>query len=372
MVIGCPKEIKNNEFRSAMTPSSVYAYVGAGHKVLVQRDAGIGSGIRNEEYLDAGCVLADTAEEIWSSADMIVKVKEPLEAEYPLMRNGQILFTYFHFAASEPLTRACMERGIIAIAYETVQDEKGGLPLLKPMSEVAGRMAPLMGACYLGRTYGGRGILPTGVPGVIPATCLILGGGTVGSNAARVAAGLGARVVVLDLNIDVLEVLGNIMPPNVFPVYSDVKTVQKYVEEADMVIGAVLVPGARAPRLVNRTMLKSMKEGAVLVDVAIDQGGCFETSVPTTHSEPVYSVDGIVHYCVANMPGAYAKTSTSALTNVTTRYGLLLANEGVRRACQRYGSLKAGLNMVSGKITSKAVADAFGLQKEYREPDSIL
>ena len=372
MIIGCPKEIKNNEYRVAVTPSSAHAYVHSGHKVLIQKNAGIGSGFSNRAYEDAGAIILDEGAEVWESSEMIVKVKEPLKHEYDFMREGQIIFTYFHFAASESLTKACLNRKIIAIAYETVQDNSGRLPLLKPMSEVAGRMAPLMGAYYLGCGFGGRGILPTGVPGVSPATYLILGGGTVGSNSAKVAAGLGARVIVLDLNVNVLEELGNNLPANVFPIYSNVENLEKYIREADVIVGAVLVPGAKAPKLITKELLQLVRKGAVLVDVAIDQGGCFETSKPTTHSNPVYAVGPIIHYCVANMPGAYAKTSTYALNNVTTPYGLKIAENGPVNACKKYHSIKTGLNIYKGIITCRNVATAFNLLDQYKDPDKVL
>ena len=362
MKIGCPKEIKNHEYRIGLIPAAARAYVDLGHEVFVQRDGGLGSGIADEEYLKAGARVLDSAEEIWEKADMIVKVKEPLPQEYPLMRQGQLLYTYFHFASSEELTRACLERQVVALAYETVQEANGSLPLLKPMSEVAGRMAGLMGSYYLGRAHGGRGVLASGVPGVAPCNVLILGGGIVGRNAARIAAGFGSRVTILDLRASVLEFLGDIMPRNVFPVYSDPMTLEEGLKEADIVIGAVLIPGAKAPKLVRREHLKLMKPGSVLVDVAIDQGGCFETSRPTTHSDPIYLVDGIVHYCVANMPGAYSRTSTFALNNATIAYGKQLANKGWEQACRDVPALRLGLNMARGKVTYGPVAEAFGLE----------
>ncbi|ACZ19363.1 alanine dehydrogenase [Thermanaerovibrio acidaminovorans] len=370
MKIGCPKEIKNHEYRVGLIPASVRTYVASGHEVFVQKGAGLGSGIADEEYVAAGAKILDTAEEVWAKADMIVKVKEPLPQEYPLMREGQLLYTYFHFAASEELTKACMERKIVALAYETVEDQDGSLPLLKPMSEVAGRMAPLMGSFYLGKAHGGRGLLVSGVPGVAPCNVLVLGGGVVGRNAARMAAGLGAKVTILDVKAKVLEYLDDTMPSNVFPVYSDPVTLEENLKEADMVIGAVLIPGAKAPKLVRKEHLKIMKPGAVMVDVAIDQGGCFETSHATTHSDPIYVVDGIVHYCVANMPGAYARTSTFALNNATIYYGKMLADKGYIQACKDNPGLKKGLNMVMGKVTYKPVAEAFDLP--YTPVDEVL
>lgn len=371
MKIGCPKELKNHEYRVGLIPAAVKAYVDAGHEVYVQRGGGIGSGITDEEYVSAGARVLGTAEEIWGVSDMIVKVKEPLPQEYGLMRPGQLVYTYFHFAADEGLTRACLEREIIALAYETVQEQDGSLPLLKPMSEVAGRMAPLMACYYLTKTQGGRGLLPTGVPGVAPADVLIIGGGTVGSNAARVAAGLGAKVTVLDINIETLENLGHIMPPNVYPVFGHSLNLEKGLSEAVIIVGAVLIPGAKAPKLIKRDHLKLIKPGAVFVDVAIDQGGCAETSRPTTHADPVYVVDDVIHYCVANMPGAYARTSTFALNNRTLKYGLKLASQGVETACRENPPLRHGLNMYRGTITCKPVAEAFGLESSYRAAEEV-
>jgi len=366
MIVGCPKEIKSQEFRVGLIPAAVKAYVECGHQVYVQKGAGVGSGIEDEQYEQAGARLSLTAKEVWEASHMIVKVKEPLADEYDFMQPGQLIYTFFHFAADEKLTRACLEKKIVALAYETVQKPDGSLPLLKPMSEVAGRMAPLMGSFYICKMYGGRGLLPTGVPGVAPANILIIGGGTVGSNAAKVAAGLGARVTLLDINLDTLEHLGNVMPPNVSPIYADAYTLEKGLREADIVIGAVLVTGAKAPKIIKREHLSLMKPGSVIVDVAIDQGGCTETSRPTTHSDPVYAVDGIIHYCVANMPGAYARTSTFALNNRTGKYGLRLAQQGVEAACLNEQALMNGLNMYKGHITFKPVAEAFGMMEFYR------
>jgi len=370
--IGCPTEIKNHEYRVGLTPASVHAYVDSGHTVYIQKGAGQGSDIADEEYIQAGATIISKAADVWEQSDMIVKVKEPLPAEYPLMRPEQLIYTYFHFAASEKLTRACMDSRITALAYETVQEDNRLLPLLKPMSEVAGRMAPIMGAFYLGRPRGGRGVLATGVPGVLPADVVVIGGGTVGANAARVAAGLGARVTILDINHTVLEHLGNIMPANVFPVYSDTINIERALGQADMVVGAVLIPGAKAPKLVTRSLLRSMHPGAVIVDVAIDQGGCTETSFPTTHDNPIYDEEGIIHYCVANMPGAYARTSTFALNNATIGYGLQLANKGVERACAASRPLMRGLNMYKGTLTCEPVADAFALQKACRPATDLF
>lgn len=372
MKIGCPKEIKSQEFRVGIIPAAVKAYVDAGHEVLVQEGAGIGSGIHDEQYNQAGARICATADEVWAASDMIIKVKEPLAAEYDFMRPGQLIYTFFHFAADEKLTRACLEKKIVALAYETVQKPDGSLPLLKPMSEVAGRMAPLMGAFYMGKFYGGRGLLPTGVPGVAPANVLIIGGGTVGSNAAKVAAGLGARITLLDIDLDTLEHLGNVMPSNVSPIYADAYTLDKGLRESDIVIGAVLVTGSKAPKIIKREHLSIMKSGSVIVDVAIDQGGCAETSRPTTHSDPIYTVDGVIHYCVANMPGAYARTSTFALNNRTGKYGVMLAHQGVETACLKEPALMNGLNMYKGYITFKPVAEALGLEQFYKPAAEIL
>jgi len=372
MRIGCPKEVKDNEFRVGLIPAAAKAYVDAGHEVVVEKGAGVGSGITDEEYKAAGAKILDSAKEVWATSDMIVKVKEPLPQEYDLMRENQIIYTYFHFAADEELTKACLKKKIIAVAYETVQEADGSLPLLKPMSTIAGRMACLMGAYYLGKPHGGMGLLPTGVPGVAPANILVIGGGSVGSNAARVGAGLGAKVTILDVNPNALERLAQTMPPNVFPVFSDSHTLEAGLREADIVVGAVLIPGAKAPKLVKREHLKMMKPGSVIVDVAIDQGGCTETSKPTTHSDPVYVVDGVVHYCVANMPGAYARTATYALNNSTILYGLQLVKKGVERAVKENPALLKGLNMYKGVITFKPVAEAFGMMDHYKPAEEVI
>jgi len=370
MKIGCPKEVKNHEYRVGLIPAAVHAYVAAGHEVFIQKGAGLGSGITDDEYVAVGAKILDTADEVWNVADMIVKVKEPLPEEYDRMKEGQLIYTYFHFAADEELTKACMEKKIIALAYETVTESNGSLPLLKPMSEIAGRMSVLMGAYYLAKPYGGEGLLPTGVPGVAPANVTIIGGGTVGTNAAKVAAGLGCKVTILDINPDRLEYLETIMPANVFPVYSDKVNLEKALQEADITVGAVLIPGAKAPKLIKKDHLKMMKPGSVIVDVAIDQGGCTETSKATTHSDPIYVVDGVIHYCVANMPGAYARTASFALNNYTIRYGLPLANKGVEAACKESPALMQGLNMYKGKVTCKAVAEAWGVP--YTPAEEVL
>lgn len=361
MIVGVPKEIKADEYRVAMLPVGVEELTLAGHSVLVEAGAGLGSGIADSSYEAAGATILSETAEIWSRSDLIVKVKEPQPQEWPHLRSGQVLFTYFHFAAEEALTQAILRSGIVAIAYETLKDARGGLPLLTPMSEVAGRMSIQEGAKYLERPNEGRGILLAGVPGVAPAEVAILGGGVVGSNAAKVAAGLGANVRILDINLDRLRYLDDIMPPNVTTLYSDRHTILESIERADLVIGAILITGARAPRLVRRPDLTRMKPGAVIVDVAIDQGGCIETSRPTTHRDPIYLVDGIVHYCVTNMPGAVGRTSTYALCNVTLPYVLQLARKGWRTLAATIPGVAEGVNIVEGQVTNEAVAATFGL-----------
>ena len=367
MKIGIPKEIKNNENRVGMTPAGVAELVKHGHAVYVQHTAGENSGFPDQHYIEAGAEILPAIEDVYGIADMIVKVKEPIEPEYGLIRHGQTLFTYFHLACDRPLTDAMLKSGAVCIAYETVQTADGALPLLVPMSEVAGRMATINGAYYLQKTKGGMGKLLCGVPGVKPAKVLVLGGGTVGQAAARVAAGMGANVVIADVSLKRLRELSISMPSNVDTLYSSAHNIIRELPDTDIVIGSVLIPGDKTPHLITRDMLKVMQPGSVLVDVAIDQGGCFETSRPTTHSEPVYEVDGIVHYAVANIPGAVPNTSTIALTNATLRYAVELADKGWRRACREDAALRAGLNVVEGKITYKAVADVFGL--EYVEPE---
>ncbi len=364
MKIGIPKEIKNNENRVGMTPAGVAELVHHGHEVYVQHTAGEGSGFSDDEYVKVGAKILPTIEETYAVADMIVKVKEPIEPEYKLVKKGQVLFTYFHFACDKPLTDAMIKSGAVCVAYETVQLPDRSLPLLIPMSEVAGRMATINGAYYLQKTKGGKGKLICGVPGVKPAKVLVLGGGVVGQAAARVAAGMGAQVIITDISLPLLRRLTAEMPANVVPVYSNKHNIKRELADVDIVIGSVLIPGDKAPRLITRDMLKLMQPGTVLVDVAIDQGGCFETSHPTTHSEPVYEVDGIVHYAVANIPGAVPNTSTIALTNATLRYALALADKGWKQACKDDHALYLGLNVVEGKVTYKAVADVFGLPYE--------
>jgi alanine dehydrogenase len=362
MIVGILKEIKTAENRVCMTPAGVEVMKTNGHDVLVETAAGVGSGFSNEAYLAAGAEIVVTPAEVYRRAEMIMHVKEPQPSEYAMIRPGQIVFTYFHFAASEELTRAFMQTGAVAVAYETIEGSNGGLPLLTPMSEVAGRMAAQQAAKYAERAQGGRGILLGGVPGVPPATVLVLGGGVVGTHAAQMACGLGAKVYLLDTNLDRLRHLSEVMPKNCFPMMSSPATIRQLVQEADVVIGAVLLHGAKAPKLVTREMLATMKPGAVMVDVAIDQGGCFETSKPTTHSEPTYSVDGILHYCVANMPGAVPLTSTVALTNATLPYAVAIANRGWQAVAQEDPGVSQGINIVNGKITYRGVADAFGLE----------
>ena len=361
MKIGIPKEIKNNENRVGMTPAGVAELVKHGHTVYVQHTAGEGSSFSDQHYIDAGACILPTIEDVYAAADMIVKVKEPIEPEYPLVKPGQVVFTYFHFACDRELTEAMMKSRGVCIAYETVQLDDGSLPLLIPMSEVAGRMATINGAYYLQKTKGGKGKLICGVPGVRPAKVLVLGGGIVGQAAARVAAGMGADVVIADISLPLLRKLSVEMPPNVNTIYSSKHNIKRELSDVDIVVGSVLIPGDKAPHLITRDMLKLMEPGTVLVDVAIDQGGCFETSRPTTHSEPVYEVDGIVHYAVANIPGAVPNTSTIALTNATLRYAIALADKGWEKACEDDPALAKGLNIVDGKITFKPVADVFGL-----------
>ena len=361
MIIGIPKEIKNNENRVGMTPAGVSELVARGHTVYVQHTAGENSGFSDAEYEQVGAHILPTIEEVYTTAEMIVKVKEPIAPEYGLIKPGQVLFTYFHFAADRALTDAMLRSGAICIAYETVEKADRSLPLLIPMSEVAGRMATQEGARFLEKPQGGKGILLGGVPGVKPARVLVLGGGTVGTNAVLMAAGMGAEVTITDINLDRLRYLSEVMPKNVKTLYSSKHNICTELPTTDLVIGSVLIPGDKAPHLVTKDMLKLMKPGSVLVDVAIDQGGCFETSYPTTHSDPTYVVDGIVHYAVANIPGAVPYTSTLALTNATLPYAIALACKGWKKACQDDPALYEGLNVVEGKVTYKAVADLYGL-----------
>ena len=367
MVIGVPKEIKNNENRVALTPGGTKEFVKRGHTVYVQHTAGLNSGFSDEEYIHAGARILPTIEEVYAIAEMIIKVKEPIKVEYELIRKDQLVFTYFHFASEETLTHAMMKSGSVCLAYETVTLPDASLPLLVPMSEVAGRMSVQEGARFLEKPQGGKGILLGGVPGVKPAKILVLGGGVVGYNAALMAAGLGADVTIADISLPRLRYLSEVMPKNVKTLYSSTHNIEKELPDTDLVIGAVLIPGAKAPYLITKEMLKLLKKGSVLADVAIDQGGCFETSRPTTHSEPMYEVDGIIHYCVANIPGAVPYTSTLALTNATLPYALELADKGWEKACREDPGLAAGLNVVRGKVTFPAVAETFGLKYEKWE-----
>jgi alanine dehydrogenase len=361
MIIGILKEIKAEENRVSMTPAGVEVMRTNGHTVLVEASAGIGSGLSDAVYAEHGAEIVLSAKEVFARADMVMHVKEPLPPEYELIRKDQIIFTYLHLAAAEELTRTLIATGSVNIAYETIQKADGTLPLLTPMSEVAGRMAIQQGAKYLEMAQGGDGILLGGVPGVDPGMVVILGGGVVGINAAKMACGLGARVYVLDIDLNRLRYLSDVMPSNCFLLMSSPSAIRDLITRADVVVGAVLIPGAKAPKLITRDMLKTMKKGAVLVDVAIDQGGCFETSKPTTHSNPIYILDGVVHYCVANMPGAVPKTSTQALTNATLPYALEIANRGWVNAMKENPEIRLGANVVRGKVTCKGVADAFGL-----------
>lgn len=361
MVIGVPKEIKNNENRVALTPAGVTELRKHGHVVYIQVNAGEGSGFEDEEYIAAGATMLPTIEEVYGIAEMIMKVKEPIASEYDLIKENQLLFTYFHFASSEELTQAMLAKGAVCLAYETVERPDRSLPLLVPMSEVAGRMAIQEGAKYLEKPLKGRGILLGGVPGVKPANVLILGGGIVGTQAAKMAAGLGAHVTIMDVSLARLRYLSDIMPPNVQTMMSNEYNIREMIKVCDLIVGAVLIPGAKAPHLITRAMLKEMRAGTVLVDVAVDQGGCIETCHPTTHENPTFIIDGVVHYCVANMPGAVPYTSTLALTNATLPYALQLANKGWQQACRDNVDLKLGLNVVEGKVVYKGVAEAFGL-----------
>ncbi len=362
MIIGIPKEIKNNENRVSLTPAGAKELIAHGHTVYVQHTAGENSGFPDEAYVAAGATILPTIEDVYAIAEMIIKVKEPIKPEYKLVRKGQLLFTYFHFACDRELTDAMLESGATCLAYETVVDRNGGLPLLIPMSEVAGRMSAQEGARFLEKPQGGRGVLLGGVPGVKPAKVLVLGGGIVGTNAALIAAGFGADVTLCDISLPRLRYLSETMPKNVKTLYSSRYNIEQELPTTDLVIGAVLIPGAKAPHLVTRDMLKLMRPGTVLVDVAIDQGGCFETSHPTTHAEPIFEVDGIVHYCVANIPGAVPCTSTLALTNATLPYAIKLADMGWEAACRADAGLAKGLNVVDGKVTFPGVAEAFGME----------
>jgi alanine dehydrogenase len=370
MIIGVPKEIKNNENRVALTPAGAAEMVKSGHTVYMQATAGMGSGFSDEDYIHAGAKILPTIEEVYAIAEMIIKVKEPIASEYNLIKKDQILFTYFHFASGEPLTMAMIESGSICLAYETVEMPDRSLPLLVPMSEVAGRMSVQEGAKYLEKTYGGYGVLLGGVPGVPPAKVLIIGGGIVGTEAAKMAGGLGADVTIIDVSLKRLRYLDDIMPANVKTMMSNEYNIREMVRNADVIIGAVLIPGAVAPKLVTRDMIPTMKPGTVLVDVAVDQGGCFETTVATTHDHPTFVIDHVIHYCVANMPGAVPRTSTLALTNATLPYALQIANKGWKQACIESEPLRKGLNVVKGKVVYEGVAEAFGLP--YEDVQTVL
>ena len=361
MIIGVPKEIKNNENRVALTPAGATELVKHGHEVYVQATAGIGSGFSDETYIEAGAKMLPTIEETYAIAEMIMKVKEPIESEYALIKEDQLLFTYFHFASYEPLTKAMIDSKSVCLAYETVEKDDHSLPLLVPMSEVAGRMATQEGAKYLEKPLKGKGILLGGVPGVKPAKVLVIGGGIVGTQAAKMASGMGADVIIMDLNLDRLRYLDDVMPENVTTVMSNEYNIREFVKTADLIVGAVLIPGAKAPSLITRDMLKTMQPGTVLVDVAVDQGGCIETCKPTTHEDPIFIIDDVIHYCVANMPGAVPYTSTMALTNATLPYAIQLADKGWEKACSDNEELLKGLNVVKGDVVYKAVAEAFDL-----------
>ena len=363
MIVGIPKEIKNNESRVGMTPAGVFEMVKNDHTVYVQSGAGDGSGFFDADYQKVGALIKETIEEIYAIAEMIVKVKEPIAEEYDLIQEGQILFTYFHFASSEPLTKAMIRQKAICIAYETVEDEEGTLPLLTPMSEVAGRMAIQQGAKYLEKPVKGRGVLLGGVPGVAPGKVLVLGAGVVGIQAAKMAAGLGAHVTIMDINMKRLRYANDVMPPHVVTEFSNEYNIRKHIQTHDLIIGGVLLKGKKAPNLITRDMLKEMRPGTVIVDVAVDQGGCVETTKPTTHEDPIYIIDDVVHYSVANMPGAVPYTSTVALTNVTLPYALRLANLGWKTACEKDASLRKGLNIISGKVVYQEIIEAFGWEE---------
>ncbi|MDD4363841.1 MAG: alanine dehydrogenase [Atribacterota bacterium] len=361
MIIGIPKEIKNNENRVAITPAGVNSLFSAGHKIIIEKLAGSGSGISDQQYLDAGAVIYEKAEEIYNESQMILKVKEPLKNEYSLIRENQIIFTFFHFAASLELTTAMVNQKCICIAYETIEDENHSLPLLSPMSEIAGKMAGHVAAYFLALPMGGKGVLMGGVPGVKPAKILVIGGGTVGTNAAKIAAGIGANVIIFDINLNRLKYLEDILPKNINLLVSNKHNIENEIKDADALIGAVLVPGSAAPKIVSENMIKMMQPNSIVVDVAIDQGGCIETSKPTSHSNPVFKIHNILHYCVTNMPGAFARTSTFALTNATLPYILEIANDKLEKTILRNKSIANGLNIYKGKITNKPIADLFNL-----------
>lgn len=370
LIVGVPRETKDNEYRVAMVPAGVTALIDRGHKVLVEQGAGTGSGVSDEDYARAGAEILSDPREIWAKAELIMKIKEPLPSEYKLMQYGQTVFAYLHLASDRALTEAMLKSGIIAVGYETVQLPDGSLPCLSPMSEVAGAMSAHIGAYYLSSVHGGRGVLMGAIPGVEPARVVVLGGGTVGTDAAMKAAGLGAQVTVFEISASRMRYLAHVLPKNCTVLYSNRLYIEEALVGADLVIGAVLIPGAKTPKLITRDMLKLMKKGAVIVDVAVDQGGCIETIHPTAHSNPIYFVDGILHYGVSNMPSAFPRTSTFALTNATLPYAIKIADLGVEKAIRRDQSLESGLNTYLGKVTHEGVADAFGL--EYCDPDKVL
>lgn len=370
MIVGCVKEIKKHEYRVGLTPSNVKEYVSNGHTVFIEKDAGLGSSFTNEEYVQAGAKVINTAQEVWEKSDMIIKVKEPLADEYSLMKESQIIYTYLHLAADKSLTEALLKSKAKSVAYETVTDSNGGLPLLKPMSEVAGRISVQEGAKYLEKPFGGRGVLLSGVPGTKKAKVVILGAGIVGVNACKIAVGFGADVTIIDISLDRLRYLDDIFGPRIQTMYSSDANIQKEISDADLVIGAVLIPGASAPKLIKREYLKNMLPGSVIVDVAVDQGGCCETTKATYHDNPIFIIDDVVHYCVANMPGATPRTSTIALTNATLRQGLDIANKGLEQAVKEDNNLLPGINTYMGKLTCKEVADEFGV--EYTNINSLI
>ena len=372
MIIGIPREIKVDEYRVAMLPVGVELLVRDGHQVVVEKSAGTGSGYEDSQYAEAGATILSDHAEIFAASDMVVKVKEPVDEEYPMLRQNQLLFTYFHFAANRALAEACLDANIVAVAYETLTDNQNRLPLLTPMSEVAGRMSIQEGAKYLEKPMEGRGILLSGVPGVEPAKVTVLGGGIVGTNAAKIAAGLGANVVIMDINLERLRYLDDIMPENVRTIYSDPHAIRWHVTTSDLIIGAVLIPGGRCPILITRELISEMRSGAVIVDVGIDQGGCVETSKPTTHSNPIYIVDDVVHYCVANMPGAVGRTSTQALCHATQPYILKLAGSGVRDLARRDAGFANAVNTIGGKLTNRAIASALGMQDRLASLEEAL
>lgn len=362
MKIGSVKEIKKYEYRIGLTPDNVKSYVAAGHQVYIERNAGVGSGFMTEDYIKAGATIVETAREVWAAADMIVKVKEPLPEEYPLFRKGQIIYTYLHLAADRALTNAMLESGVSGVAYETLMDKNGYLPLLAPMSQIAGRLSVQEGAKYLEKLYGGSGVLLSGVPGTPKANVVILGGGSVGTNACKIAVGMGANVTVMDINVHRLEYLDDIFGARIQTLYSNDVNVENALKEADLVIGAVLIPGKKAPKIIKRSYLREMRPGSVIVDVAVDQGGCCETTKMTYHDDPIYKVDGVVHYCVGNMPGAVPRTSTIALTNATLSCGLLIAQNGLEAACRKDERIYSAVNTYDGKLTCKNVADSFRME----------